>query len=186
MNAIIHARDFTITPAIRHWIERQLESALQRFDGEVTGVDVYLSDVNGPRGGDDKKVVMRTRLRGLPPVNVITQCGDLYVAISRSAKRLRRGVSVLLFPEGTRSDDGTLAKYRRGPFLTAIEEGAAVLPMHLTNAHLLLPKGTFSVRPGHVRVSFGDPVSVEGRTKGDARAMAAEVEAWTREQAAKA
>jgi 1-acyl-sn-glycerol-3-phosphate acyltransferase len=101
-------------------------------------------------------------------------------------KRLQRGASVLLFPEGTRSEDGTLAKYRRGPFLTAIEEGFAVLPMHLSNAHLLLPKKSLSVRPGEVRVTFGDPVPVEGRTKGDARAMAAEVEAWTREQAERA
>jgi 1-acyl-sn-glycerol-3-phosphate acyltransferase len=101
-------------------------------------------------------------------------------------KRLQRGVSVLLFPEGTRSVDGNLAKYRRGPFLTAIEEGAAVLPMHLSNAHLLLPKGTFSIQPGRVRVTFGDPVSVQGKSKGDARQMAADVEAWTREQAAKA
>ncbi len=120
MNAIIHARDFTITPAIRYWIERQLESALQRFDGEVTGVDVYLSDVNGPRGGNDKKVVMRTRLRGLPPVNVITQCGDLYVAISRSAKRLRRGVKRTLM-KGRRVKPGKVLGLRRQVLETAVD-----------------------------------------------------------------
>jgi ribosomal subunit interface protein len=92
MNTMIHTRDFTVTPAIRHWIDRQVERALQRFEGEVTGVEIYLSDVNGPRGGDDKKVVMQTRLRGLPPVSVSTRGEDLYAAISRSAKRLRRGV----------------------------------------------------------------------------------------------
>ena len=112
MNTIIRTRDFTVTPAIRHWIDRQLERALQRFDGEVTGVEVYLSDVNGPRGGDDKKVVMHTRLRGLPPVSVITRGGDLYVAISRCAKRLRRGVKRTV-TKGRRVRPGKVLGLRR-------------------------------------------------------------------------
>jgi len=101
-------------------------------------------------------------------------------------KRLKRGVSVLLFPEGTRSPDGSVARYRRGPFLTAIREGVAVLPLHLSKVHERLPKGRFSIRPGTVRVTYGEPISTVGKRDRDARPMAAEVEAWTREQADRA
>jgi ribosome-associated translation inhibitor RaiA len=65
---------------------------LNRYGDELLGIDVYRSNVNGPRGGEDKKAVMRASLRGLPPISISTEHDDLYVAISRSAKRIQRAV----------------------------------------------------------------------------------------------
>lgn len=92
MKAKIQSQSFPLTTAIQNWIENQLQRNLQRFDAEVLQVDVYLSDLNGPRGGKDSKVVMRANLAGLSPVTVVTEHDELYVAVSRSAKRLRRAV----------------------------------------------------------------------------------------------
>jgi ribosome-associated translation inhibitor RaiA len=88
----IQTQGFDLTAAIEARVEQQVNRALGRFGDDVLAVDVYLSDVNGPRGGSDKKALMRASLRGLPPISVSTEHRDLYVAISRNAKRMRRAL----------------------------------------------------------------------------------------------
>ena len=92
MQTRIHSQGFELTGAIRDRVERHIARNLNRYGDELLGIDVYLSDVNGPRGGDDKKAVLRASLRGLPPISISTEHKDLYVAISRSAKRMQRAV----------------------------------------------------------------------------------------------
>jgi 1-acyl-sn-glycerol-3-phosphate acyltransferase len=96
--------------------------------------------------------------------------------------RFARGTSLCLFPEGTRSPDGRVRTYRRGPFVLAISNRVPVLPVHLGGAARLLPKGSLRLGPGRVTVTVGAPVATGGA---DARELAAQVEAWTREQAAR-
>ncbi len=95
-------------------------------------------------------------------------------------KRFDRGLSVLLFPEGTRSPDGTVRNYKRGPFMTAIQNGVPLLPVHHQGTHQLLPKGSVVPRSGILRVHVGAPISTEGMSPPDARALAERVETWTR------
>jgi 1-acyl-sn-glycerol-3-phosphate acyltransferase len=95
-------------------------------------------------------------------------------------RRFRNGTSVLLFPEGTRSPDGSIARYKRGPFLTTIRGGVPVLPVRLRGVHELLPKGNFSPRPGKVTMTIGEPFPTTGMADRDARGLAERVEAWTR------
>ena len=92
----IQSQSFTVTPAMQNWIEHRLARGMSRFDSELQQVDVYLSDLNGPRGGDDIRVVMRASLDGLPPVSVSCEHQDLYTAANRCAKRLRRAVQKVL------------------------------------------------------------------------------------------
>ncbi len=92
MHAKIETQGFEITAAIEAGVRRQLDRALNRFGADVLAVDVFLSDVNGPRGGNDKKALIRASLKGLPPISISTEHRDLYVAISRSAKRMQRAV----------------------------------------------------------------------------------------------
>ena len=74
MGTSIHSQDFDLGADIHSRIKQQLERRMGRIDDEVMSVEVYLSDVNGPRGGDkDKKSVMRASLAGLPPA----WCGSL-------------------------------------------------------------------------------------------------------------
>lgn len=99
-------------------------------------------------------------------------------------RRFSKGLSILLFPEGTRSEDGSIQRYKRGPFLTAIENGVDILPIHLSGLHERLPKGSLRVRPGEVRVTIGAPISTQGLDERDARRLAQQTEEWARQQTA--
>lgn len=94
--------------------------------------------------------------------------------------RFRRGVGVLLFPEGTRTRDGQVHAYKRGPFLTAIRHGVPVVPVALSGLFRAFPKGTWTLLPGEIRVLIGEPIPTRGLAEEDARALAQRVEDWTR------
>ena len=94
--------------------------------------------------------------------------------------RFRRGASIMMFPEGTRSLDGQVQRYKRGPILLAIRSGVALLPVCIDGAFEALPKGRFLPKPGRVRGVIGEPVPTEGVAERDARRLASEIEAWTR------
>ena len=92
-------------------------------------------------------------------------------------RRLAAGMSIAMFPEGTRSRDGRVAPFRPATFLPAIDAGVPVVPVALEGPGRILPPGTFRVRPGTVRVAFGPPVPTAGMERGDRRRLAREVRA---------
>ena len=94
--------------------------------------------------------------------------------------RFDKGLSLLLFPEGTRSPDGTLQRYKRGPFLTAIENRVPILPVCIEGVHEALPKGTFRIHPRTLGFTIGEPIPTEGLKPPDAKELAKRVEEWTR------
>ena len=88
----VQSRRFTLTRALRRHVARRLEFVSgERFD-DIRRITVRLSDDNGPRGGDDKRCLIRARLPGNADVVVTETRGDLYAAIDRAATRLRRAV----------------------------------------------------------------------------------------------
>ena len=92
MNVRIQTQGFTVTPPIGARVHERLGQALDRYADEIIDVDVFLKDVNGPKGGDDKQVTVRLHLRHLAPVTISTTHRDLYKAIDVSARRVRRTV----------------------------------------------------------------------------------------------
>ncbi len=76
-------------------------------------------------------------------------------AFATAATRLQRGASVLFFPEGTRSHDGTFGKFERGGFLLALRSGVTIVPVGIRGAREVLPRGSVRVRPGRIEVHFG-------------------------------
>ena len=83
-------------------------------------------------------------------------------AIRRMEKILKTGDSLLVFPEGTRTTDGEIQKFRRGGFRAATETGTPVLPVVIDGAFQALPKSTVTVDRKHtVRISIMPPVPVE-------------------------
>ncbi len=82
----------------------------------------------------------------------------------RGADELRRGHSLMAFPEGTRSDDGRVKEFKKGAFFMAIEAGVPVVPVVINDTRLVMPKGEKRVVPGDVYVEFLPPVSSEGYT----------------------
>ena len=92
MNITTRAQDFELTPAIDQFTRGQLRAALARFDESVIAVDVYLKDSNGPRGGIDKQVLIRVRMRQRQQIALVTIHEDMYAAIAKGVKRTKRAV----------------------------------------------------------------------------------------------
>ena len=61
-------------------------------------------------------------------------------------RELERGSCLVLFPEGTRSRDGSLLPFKKGPFFLAMESGAPVVPVSIVGATRLLPKGSLNLK----------------------------------------
>jgi 1-acyl-sn-glycerol-3-phosphate acyltransferase len=80
-------------------------------------------------------------------------------------------LSVLVFPEGTRSRSGLLQPFKNGPFVLAIQSGVPVVPAYVAGTFGILPKGSIRVRPSAVQVSVGAPIPTAGLTIADREAL---------------
>jgi 1-acyl-sn-glycerol-3-phosphate acyltransferase len=101
--------------------------------------------------------------------HVIIDRSDQEKAIEslRAARlQMERGVSLVIFPEGTRSRDGVdLLPLKKGGFMVALETGAPIVPIVVRGSRPLLPKGEWRVRRGDVEVIVGEPIPVAGRSR---------------------
>jgi len=74
----------------------------------------------------------------------------------------------LIFPEGTRSPTGALGPFKKGAFHVALDAQSRIVPVAVSGARELMPKGAFRVRPGTVTVQILDPIEA-GRYSYDSR-----------------
>jgi 1-acyl-sn-glycerol-3-phosphate acyltransferase len=79
-------------------------------------------------------------------------------SLSRAARRVREGTSLIVFPEGTRSRDGRVQAFKKGPFVIAEEAGVPVVPVAVVGAGRVTPKRVLEVHPGTIRVTVGEAV----------------------------
>jgi 1-acyl-sn-glycerol-3-phosphate acyltransferase len=79
-------------------------------------------------------------------------------SVGRLLETLNRGISVIVYPEGTRSKDGGLLPFKKGAFHLATKSQTPVIPLHIHGTRTALPKGGFLVRPNPVHVRFGAPL----------------------------
>jgi 1-acyl-sn-glycerol-3-phosphate acyltransferase len=79
-------------------------------------------------------------------------------SVDQAIDYLKRGISFLIFAEGTRSVDGRLKAFKNGTFLMAIEAGVKVVPVSLSGSQKLMRKGTWLISPGVARIKFGPAV----------------------------
>jgi 1-acyl-sn-glycerol-3-phosphate acyltransferase len=78
--------------------------------------------------------------------------------MSSACDRLGRGISVVVFPEGTRSHDGQLLPFKRGGFRLAEKAGVAIVPVTINGSGALMRRGDWRLRPGVVEVVIGDAI----------------------------
>jgi 1-acyl-sn-glycerol-3-phosphate acyltransferase len=83
-----------------------------------------------------------------------------------------QGASLFVFPEGSRSSDGSMKRFKGGMFLLAIENQLPVVPVSVRGSRVVMPKGRLRVDPATVRVTIHDALPTEGLTRQDARALA--------------
>jgi 1-acyl-sn-glycerol-3-phosphate acyltransferase len=81
-----------------------------------------------------------------------------------AAEKIRGGVSVIVFPEGTRTMDGNLLPFKRGGFLLAAKAGVPIVPFTINGSARVNPAKRLEVHPGTITIRFGDPIPTGGAT----------------------
>lgn len=104
--------------------------------------------------------LFRRLIRSLNAFPVKRNAAD-YSAMHESLERLEEGKQLLLFPEGTRTRDGSIGKLHPGLALLARRTDAWVVPVTIDGAHECWPRGRKLFRPGKIRVLFGPPMRVD-------------------------
>ena len=114
-------------------------------------------------------VLVKKELFRLPILGVAMKLAEL-VPVDRSnreaaiesvraaAEVLQHGLSLVIYPEGTRSPDGRLLPFKKGPFHLAMETGVPVVPATILGTAECWPKGTWAMRAGKVTLIFHPPI----------------------------
>jgi len=98
------------------------------------------------------------RMYGYVPVDR-TRARITLDALNRMYARVNRDpISLVVFPEGTRSSDGQLLPFRRGTMKICRRVGLPVVPFAIAGSHLVTPPNRLRAYPGHVRLTFGKPM----------------------------
>lgn len=92
-----------------------------------------------------------------------------------AGERIRAGAHILIFPEGTRSRDGKILPFKKGPFALALEAKVPIVPVAIEASGQVLPADAWTLSPGTIRVKVGRPIPTEGRSEDDREALAQEV-----------
>jgi len=79
-------------------------------------------------------------------------------SVHEAEQTVRRGLHMMVYPEGTRSRDGKLLPFKKGPFYLALETGVPIVPVTILGTETLMPKGKSFAKPGEVTVVFHSPV----------------------------
>jgi 1-acyl-sn-glycerol-3-phosphate acyltransferase len=88
------------------------------------------------------------------------------------AQRLTsNGLSLIVFPEGTRSRDGRVARFKGGSFYLALEAGLPVVPLSVVGSRHVMLKGRLATYPGRVRLVVHAPIDTTGMSGSDAKAF---------------
>ncbi len=85
------------------------------------------------------------------------------------------GLSLIIFPEGTRSADGRVGRFKAGSFLLAVEAQLPVVPLSIDGTRHVMRKGRLMTCPGHARLVVHEPIDTAGLAAGDARRLAERV-----------
>ncbi len=93
MKTDIQARGFNLTKAIRAYTERRIFFAVSFAQHYVQHITVRLSDINGPRGGQDKRCQLVLKLNGAPSLVIEDTEDNLYAAIDRAVRRASQSVA---------------------------------------------------------------------------------------------
>ncbi len=83
-----------------------------------------------------------------------------YDTLQETIAKLQNGTSIVIFPEGTRSDDGMLGEFKRGAFFMALKAEKPILPVVIVGSNTLLPNKSTKLTPRTVEVHIGSPIEV--------------------------
>jgi len=120
---------------------------------------------------DQIRIVYKKELEVVPFFGWGLKFPKVYIGIDRksghealesldaAAETIRRGASVLLFAEGTRSPDGRLQPFKRGAFNIAVKAGIPVVPLTINGSYAILRKKSLRIRPGTITLVLSAPLA---------------------------
>lgn len=81
--------------------------------------------------------------------------------VEDAVKNLNNGVSLVVFPEGRRTDDGQMGTFKHGAFRLALEFNLPVVPVTINGSYKVMPRSTFNVTPGTITLTLHEPIPVK-------------------------
>ena len=87
--------------------------------------------------------------------------GEAHKTLFKATELLKGGKSLVVFPEGTRSHDGRLGKFKRGAFTIAFETGTAVVPIAISGSYKIMHRKSYFIQPGKIEVKIGRPINLK-------------------------
>jgi len=88
-------------------------------------------------------------------------------AMKSAAEKIHQGMSVVIFPEGSRSSDGSIQPFKKGGFTLAIKSQVPIVPIAISGSREIIQKGRMKVYPGSISILVDRPVETEGFTMKD-------------------
>ena len=85
-----------------------------------------------------------------------------FKSIEEAAQRMKNGVSVMIFPEGTRSRDGNIRSFKKGGFVMAVDSGVPIVPVILKGTRSIMAKSSLRINRGAVDLQIAKPIETAG------------------------
>jgi 1-acyl-sn-glycerol-3-phosphate acyltransferase len=82
-------------------------------------------------------------------------------AMNEAAQKIREGMSVVIFPEGSRSPDGSIQPFKKGGFTLAIKSKVPIIPISIIGSREIMPKGKLTVTSGEIRIRIDHPIETQ-------------------------
>ena len=98
------------------------------------------------------------RMASLVPVDRANRDAGI-AAVRAAAEVVKQGIHMTIFVEGSRSPDGRLQQFKKGPFYLAEECQVPIVPVTISGTHYVKPKQRFAIKPGTVTITFQNPIS---------------------------
>ncbi len=82
-------------------------------------------------------------------------------AMNEAARKIREGMSVVIFPEGSRSPDGSIQPFKKGGFTLAIKSRVPIIPISITGSREIMPKGKLTAASGEIRIRIDQSIETQ-------------------------
>src|SRR4030042_1652797 len=92
-------------------------------------------------------------------------------AMNEAARKIREGMSLLIFPEGSRSPDGSIQPFKKGGFTLAIKSKVPIIPISISGSREIMSKDRLRASSGEDRIKVGDPIETETYSLKDRTAL---------------
>ncbi len=129
-------------------------------------IDIFVQLAKLP---DNVRMIYKKEINKVPVLGWAMYCAgfvaidrvnirDAMKSLDKAAQRVKKGLSVVIYPEGTRTKDGSIGEFKRGMFFLAEKSKADLVPVSLKGTFERMPIGSARVRPGEVIMTIGKPV----------------------------